>query len=118
MGLSGGMRAVNVPLEASEWEVWPGVMRVREPFQGFISQEFPPTSRVGQAGVSFQKGIGNLGMALSRHLGDAPFVPQVITLGKPPGLGWGERVGQWSHTSDSSSSVNSLLWPPPQHPHH
>lgn len=37
MGLSGGMRAVNVPLEASEREVWPGVMRVREPFQSFIS---------------------------------------------------------------------------------
>lgn len=37
MGLCGGMRAVSGPLEASEREVWPGVMRVREPFLGFIS---------------------------------------------------------------------------------
>lgn len=87
MGFSGGMRAVSGPLEANEWEVCPGVIRVREPFPGFVSQEFSPTSRVLQAGVSFQKGIGNLEMALSRDLGDAPFIPQVITLGKPPGLG-------------------------------
>ena len=71
-------------------------------FPGFlISWELPPTSGVLRKEAASRKTFGTLGWPYSGISGTTPLAPQVIALGKPAGLGGGERDGQWDHTSDS-----------------